>query len=317
MPYHITELSASESVAIFRALGSEPRARIVELLADRDMNINELSVALGLAQPSVSKHVQILEEAGLVKSDYLAGPQGMQKRCRRIHERILVEMEGRRRREDGIAEIEIPIGMFTHAETTPTCGLATREKVIGLLDSPLSFVMPERAKAEILWTSGGFVEYLFANTIPLQASIHGIELAMEVSSEAPGYENDYPSDLTVWMNGIEVGTWTSPGDFGGVRGRLNPHWWTDNMNQNGLLKVWQVDREGASIDGVPLSRVRIDELGIRPREPVKVRIGVKPDARNRGGFTLFGKGFGNYEMDLVLRLAFDPHGEGPHGHAVC
>ena len=95
MPYHITQLSASESVAIFRALGSEPRARIVELLADRDMNINELSLALGLAQPSVSKHVQILEEAGLVVSDYLAGPQGMQKRCRSASTSgILVELEG-------------------------------------------------------------------------------------------------------------------------------------------------------------------------------------------------------------------------------
>ncbi len=308
MPYHITELSASESVALFRALGSEPRARIVELLADGDMNINELSLALGLAQPSVSKHVQILEEAGLVVSDYLAGPQGMQKRCRRVHERILVEMEGRRRREDGIAEIEVPIGMFTHVETRPTCGLATREKMIGLLDSPLSFFMPERANAEIFWTSGGFVEYMFANTLPLTAGVRSIELAMEVSSEAPGYENDYPSDLTVWINGIEVGTWTSPGDYGGVRGRLNPNWWTDNMNQHGLLKVWQVDREGTSIDGITISRVRVDDLDVRPWEPVKVRLGVKSESPNQGGFTLFGKGFGNYEMDLVLRISYDPHG---------
>lgn len=309
MPYHITQLSASESVAVFRALGSEPRARIVELLAERDMNINELSVALGLAQPSVSKHVQILEEAGLIASDYLAGPQGMQKRCRRLHERILVELEGVRRREDGIAEIEVPIGMFAQVEAQSTCGLATREKMIGLIDSPLSFFMPERANAEILWSSGGYVEYMFANTLPLQASVRGIELAMEVASEAPGYENEYPSDLTVWINGIEVGTWTSPGDYGGVRGRLNPHWWADNMNQFGLLKVWQVDREGTSIDGVSLSRVRVDELGIKPWEPVRVRLGVKADARNQGGFTLFGKGFGNYEMDLVLRIAYDPHGE--------
>lgn len=295
MPYHINELSASESVALFRALGSEPRARIVELLADGDMNINELSLAVGLAQPSVSKHVQILEEAGLVVSDYLAGPQGMQKPCRRVHERILVEME-------------VPIGMFTQAEARPTCGLATREKMIGLLDSPLSFFMPERAGAEILWTASGFVEYAFANTLPLTAGVRRIELAMEVALEAPGYENDYPNDLTVWMDGVEVGTRTSPGDYGGVRGRLNPHWWTDNMNQYGVMKVWQVDRRGTSIDGVALSPVRLDELGIRPWEPVKVRLGVKPDAPNQGGFTLFGKSFGNYEMDLVLRIAYDPHG---------
>lgn len=97
------------------------------MLADRDMNINELSLALGLAQP-----------------------RGMQKRCRRLHERILVEMEGHRRREDGIAEIEVPIRMFTQVESVPTCGLATREKMIGLIGRPVSFFMPERANAEIL-----------------------------------------------------------------------------------------------------------------------------------------------------------------------
>ena len=37
---------------------------------------------------------------------------------------------------------------------------------------------------------------------------------------------------------------------------------------------------------------------------------MKPDSPNQGGFTLFGKGFGNYEMDLVLRIVYDPHGEG-------
>lgn len=65
---------------------------------------------------------------------------------------------------------------------------------------------------------------MFANTLPLQAGIRSIELVMEVSSEAPGYENGYPSDLTVWINGVEIGAWTSPGDLGGVRGRLKPHW---------------------------------------------------------------------------------------------
>src|SRR5436190_13093057 len=94
MPYHIKELSATESVAIFKALASHSRARIIELLSQRDMNINELSAALGIAQPSVTKHVQILEEAGLVVSDYSAGPQGAQKRCRRVHDRLLVEMAG-------------------------------------------------------------------------------------------------------------------------------------------------------------------------------------------------------------------------------
>ncbi len=302
MPHHIKEISASESVALFRALASESRARIIELLAERDLNINELSAALGLAQPSVTKHVRILEEAGLVVSDYLAGPQGMQKRCRRVHDRLIVEMAPPSVAAEGIAEIEIPIGMYTNVEAYPTCGLAIREKFIGLIDNPLSFFMPERANAELLWSSGGFIEYAFANTIPLQSAVTSVDLAMEICSEAPGYDNDYPSDITLWINDIEIGTWCSPGDFGGTRGRLNPPWWPDNMNQHGLLKVWRVDGGGSSIDGVTLSGIKVEDLNIRPWQATKVRLGVKPDAVHQGGFTIFGKCFGNYDLDIVLRI---------------
>lgn len=302
MPYHIKELSASESVSIFRALASESRARILELLAERDMNINELSVELGLAQPSVTKHVQILEEAGLVVSDYLAGPQGMQKRCRRVHERLMIDMTNRKSLPDHVAEIEVPVGMFTNVEAFPTCGLATHEKFIGLIDNPLSFVLPERAKAEILWSSGGYVEYTFANTLPLNAQVTAVDIAVEICSEAPGYALDYPSDVTVWVNDIEIGTWCSPGDMGGTRGRLNPAWWPDNMNQSGWLKVFQVDQKGTAVDGVRISGTLIDELAIRPWQATKVKFGVKPGAPHQGGFTLFGKGFGNYEQDVVMRI---------------
>lgn len=304
MPYHIKELAATESVALFRALASESRARIIELLAERDMNINELSQALGLAQPSITKHVQILEEAGLVVSDYLAGPAGTQKRCRRAHDRLVVEMSGKAHGPDYVAEIEVPIGMYTQVEAVPTCGLANRERFIGHLDNPVSFYLPERSTAEVLWSSGGFVEYVFTNSLPLQAKVTAVDLAMEIGSEAPGYDNDYPSDITVWLNEREIGTWTSPGDFGGTRGRLNPPWWHDNLNQSGLLKVWQVSGSGTSIDGMKISPVRIEDLGIKPWTTIRVRIGVKPDVRNQGGFTLYGKGFGNYEQDLVLRLHY-------------
>lgn len=312
MPYHIKELSASDSVALFRALASESRAKIIELLSERDMNINELSQALKLTQPSVTKHVQILEEAGLVLSDYIAGPQGMQKRCRRAHDRLVVELSGTQTRKDLVAEIEVPIGMYTDVNAFPTCGLASRERFIGHLDNPVSFFLPERAQAEIIWSSGGYVEYVFTNSLPLQAQITDVDLSMEISSEAPGYDNEYPSDVTVWLNGVEIGTWRSPGDPGGMRGRLNPLWWWDNLNQSGYLKVWQVDSAGTSIDGVRISNVGIRELNLAPWSVIKVRIGVKPDAQNQGGFTLFGKGFGNYEQDLVLRLHYQmPHGVEP------
>mgnify|MGYP001191782695 CR=1 FL=1 len=305
MQQHIKELGATESIAIFKALGSTTRVRIIELLSQREMNIGELSAALGLTQPSVTKHVQILEEAGVVVSDYVAAPQGTQKRCRCVFERLLVDLAPKPPQNDGFAETEVPVGMYTEIEVRPTCGLATRERFIGLVDAPVSFYLPERSQAEVIWSAGGWVEYAFANTLPVLSHVKSIELAMELSSEAPGYNNTYPSDITVWVNGVEIGTWTSPGDFGGTRGQLNPAWYPDNMNQWGVLKTWSVDGTGASIDGVRISEVTVDSLDIHPWMATKVRIGVKPDAVNQGGFSLFGRGFGNYQMGLIFRIRHD------------
>jgi predicted transcriptional regulator len=308
MPYHIKELSTGESVAVFKALAAESRARIMSLLAQRDMNINEISQALGLTQPNVTKHIQILEEAGLVVGDYQAGPQGMQKKCRRAHDRIVIEMSSIGSRTDLIAEMDVPLGSYTHAEAVSTCGLANRERFIGHLDNPVSFYLPERGSAEIIWSSGGYVEYVLTNSIPLEAQITSLDIAAEMASEAPGYNNTFPSDITVWVNGIEIGTWRSPGDFGGGKGRLNPPWWHDNLNQFGILKVWQVNGEGSSLDGIRVSNVTIDDLAVKPWQTVTVRIGVKPDSPHQGGFTLFGRGFGNYEQDIVLRLHYVTEG---------
>ncbi len=270
------------------------------------MNIGELSQALGLTQPSVTKHVQILEEAGVVISDYVPAPQGMQKRCRRVFERLLLDLEPKASDDETYAEVELPIGMYTDVLVKPTCGLATRDKFVGLIDSPLAFFLPERAQAELLWSSGGWIEYAFPNTLPLTARVKSMEIAMEVGSEYPGYKNDHPSDISIWVNGFEVGTFRSQGDFGGTRGHLNPSWYPDNMNQWGVLKTITIDDQGAFVDGQPMSDVTVGQLNIRPWEVCRIRIGNSPDAKFEGGFTLFGRGFGNYEMGLLLRLKHEP-----------
>ncbi len=105
---------------------------------------------------------------------------------------------------------------------------------------------------------------------------------------------------------MEVGTWTAAGDFGGRRGRLNPPWWSDHGTQFGALKVFSVTEEGSFVDGLPASGVTIRQTMVVPHQPVTVRIGVKPDALHRGGFNLFGRSFGNYQQDLILRLHTRP-----------
>lgn len=266
---------------------------------------NEIARALNLNYPTVSKHVQVLEQAGLILCEYMPGSQGAQKRCRLRWDKLIFSLETDSLTEQ-VEEIEMAIGMYTLANPSPTCGLASRDGYIGLMDDPQSFLLPERANAQLLWMGSGFVEYIFPNFLPTSVQITQVEVAMEICSEAPDYNNDYPSDITLWINGVEVGTWTCPGDFAGKRGRLNPPWWNDHGTQFGVLKVWSVGTEGSYIDGMRLSDVTVRDIMVAPQQPVTVRIGNKPDARHVGGFNLFGKGFGNYEQDLLLRLHYTP-----------
>jgi ArsR family transcriptional regulator len=53
-------------VKVMKALSDPNRVKIIKLLQQKFMCVCELQAALKLAQPTVSKHLKILEEAGLV-----------------------------------------------------------------------------------------------------------------------------------------------------------------------------------------------------------------------------------------------------------
>ena len=53
-------------VKVMKALSDQSRVKIIKLLQQKMMCVCELQGALGISQPSVSKHLKILEEAGLV-----------------------------------------------------------------------------------------------------------------------------------------------------------------------------------------------------------------------------------------------------------
>ena len=52
---------------VMKALADGNRVKIIKMLQVRELCVCELRAALNLAQPSVSKHLRILEEAGLVE----------------------------------------------------------------------------------------------------------------------------------------------------------------------------------------------------------------------------------------------------------
>ena len=129
-----------------------------------------------------------------------------------------------------------------------------------------------------------------------------VEFSMELSSETPGTNMDWPSDITLWVNDVSVGTWTSPGDYGDKRGVYTPSWWKLEGSQYGKLKTWRIGESGTFIDGVRISDTTMDDLDIPEHHSIRMRIGIDAKASHPGGVNIFGRGFGNYDQDIVMRL---------------
>ncbi len=70
-----------ELLKVYKAAGDKNRLRILKMLEQKNMCVCELSAALGITQPSVSKHLGLLKEAGLV-SDAREGQWIDYKLCR-------------------------------------------------------------------------------------------------------------------------------------------------------------------------------------------------------------------------------------------
>jgi predicted transcriptional regulator len=303
----ILVLNTEKDFEVLKVLGSDLRIRILGLLNGKKLNVNEIAKTLNIPQSTAAVNIKALEKAGLVKVENKKGKKGSQKLCSAQYSEIVIAFPSGapEDREDDVIEVEMPVGLYTKFEVSPPCGLCSPEKIIGFLDAPDSFWSPERVKAGLLWFEKGFVEYKFPNNaLYKREPLKRIEVSMELSSEVPGTNKNWPSDITLWINEVEIGTWTSPGDFGDRRGRFTPLWWKLEGSQYGLLKTWIVTDEGSFVDGERVSDVTLKDLKIYDHSSIKIRVGVKEDARNVGGINIFGRGFGNYDQDIVLRLCF-------------
>ena len=57
---------AATTTDVFNAVAEPRRRQILDVLAAGERPVNDLVVALGLAQPQVSKHLRVLREVGAV-----------------------------------------------------------------------------------------------------------------------------------------------------------------------------------------------------------------------------------------------------------
>ncbi|WP_084423477.1 ArsR/SmtB family transcription factor [Cohnella thermotolerans] len=285
----------------YEALASEVRLTVLELLAEREMNVKELAKALQLSGPIMTMHIRKLEEGGLIRTKMVRKDGGTHKMCSLATDGVEIAFPNATRQKRPVQEVNLPVGHYSRCEVYPTCGLATGEKLIGQFDDPRYFLEPERMNAQILWFGKGYVEYRIPNYLLPGQTAQEIEISMEIGSEAPGINESWPSDIHFYLNGVFLGIWTSPGDSGGGRGQLTPAWWKDDLNQYGWLKMIRICEDGTYVDGQKMSDVRLADVPMS-RNEWTLRFAVPGDAAHVGGLTIYGELFGNYEQDIVFRV---------------
>ncbi|WP_210608926.1 ArsR/SmtB family transcription factor [Priestia flexa] len=301
----ILNLTLHEAIEVCKSLAHEHRMEILKILSDGPENVNELSEKLNIPFSSAAVNVKKLEESGLITTQMVPG-RGSQKINTKLYDRIVINLEEPNPKNEDVVIIEMPIGEYVHCEVEPSCGLLGDQEIIHILDDPRSFYEPERKNAQLIWFRSGFVEYHFPNRIPYGVKIDELSFSVELCSEAPYHKLDWPSDITCWINGVEIGSWTSPGDLGGERGFLTPSWWETHNTQFGFLKKWKINATGSFIDGMNISNVTIEDLKLLDKPYISLKLGVKKDAYNVGGMNLFGSNFGNYDQDLLMKIEYSP-----------
>lgn len=307
------QLDLSEmSLPVYEALASDARLNILRLVSERDLNISQLAEHLNLSKAIVTKHVQKLEEAHLLRSRKVPGKSGLQKISELAVDDIQIQFPVAIYRSYSMYAHNIRLGHYTNFDVQPTCGLATVDAVVGALDDPLSFVSSDRVNCGLLWFSAGFVEYKIPCRLEEGAVPKMLEISMEIASEFPLSNNIWPSDIRFDINGVNVGSWTCPGNFSDVRGFYTPSWWGDSLSQYGLLKHLRVTDDTTRMDGNPISDITLADLNLASSPFINFRIIASPEARNAGGVTLFGKGFGNHEQDLQFKLYYAQNKHSPY-----
>lgn len=287
-----------------RAVSVPERLAVLKCILLASKSVPDIAAELNLPASSVARHIDILDKAGLIYTSLQPGPKGHAKYCSQAVLSVTLSLEADdSRKKDAGYEVEMPLGMFSHCHIKAPCGMTGAEGKIADFDNPKIFFSPVRTKAECIWFDCGFISYNFPADFSDKQRFSEISFTFEICSETLYHNNNWPSDITVRVNDVEVTTFTSPGDFGGRRGKYTPSYWPVTSTQFGLLKNITVGSDGVFVDNSFVSdKVHFADLKIYDGSAIKLDIGIKDDATHRGGINLFGKNFGDFPQSIVMSL---------------
>lgn len=309
MKEHIElDFSEKEQISkVAKALSSNVRLEILDILREKPLNISEISEKMGIPISSTALHIRVLEDSGIVITQSMPGLRGSQRVCGLKINQVTMTLLNQQENfpKDNIYTETMPIGNYFDCKITAPCGIASENTFLSSEDSVYGFYSPEKHTAQILWFTQGYLEYRFPN-IQMQKLKHikSLEFSMEICSEAPGYNNSWKSDITFWINGKEIGFFTSPRDYGGRKGKQTPQWWDNNMTQFGVLKSLSITEEGTFLDGEFFSPLTLSDFSLRDNPYISFKLGVKEDAHYVGGLNLFGEKFGDYAQNILMKIIY-------------
>lgn len=296
---------------IGHALSSPIRLNILRLLAYKSMTLKDIAIAIDIPLNSLLKHISLLENSGLVGTQANYTSKGKSRICYRLTDELsitLFDSETDYIPFQKFDEHTITIGSyFDFHDLSAPCGMASAKERINPDNDLNVFLSSKRTRAQIIWFTKGLLEY----RIPLPdilklKNLKGIEISFEACSEAPLYNNDYKSDISVFLNDTKIGVYTSPGDFGDRKGLLNPDFWPLGLTQYGNLLLFKIGETQSTVNNEFLSYVKLADLHLTDVEKpyLTLKIGVASDAEHVGGINLFGKYFGDYKQDIIFKYLY-------------
>lgn len=289
---------------VARALSSPVRIDILRLLYQHPMSVQQVAQELNLPQSSAGMHISVLKDAGILRTEKKVIGGKPFKICHVEKYLIHIILRVPIPEIDSITSVHIPIGSYWDCYAQFPCGLISDTDFIGVEDELKSFYLPERQQAQLIWMKYGFLEYRIANPLPSMKRCKKITISMELCSEAPGYNEDYPSDITLSVNGFSCGVYRAPGDYGRRRGVLTPDFWPNGLTQYGDLVTWSISDEGVFINGEAVSDSSITKLDLERKPYITFRLESKKDAECCGGLNLFGEQAGDYRQGIEVSFLY-------------
>jgi len=285
--------SLKDAFHVCSAIGSPIRLEILEQLLNEPQNMDSLAKRLHLTGGALTRHVKILEDAGLIMVKTLPCNRGYQKLCSVNFDKLIIELPtGGALESASIADV--PIGLFSDYRVQGKCGIVSKEGFIGSRDNAGAFLSSSRASAGAIWLERGYLSYLLpqleSNKGALQSdkTLDELRISLEISPDFVGGEaikrgtvSFYLDDellSEIWLN--------TPSE--NRRGYLTPDWHESALPQYGTLKLIRICDGGTYLDGDKISNVTI----------AAAKKAKKFSLLSDSGFMLFGHGFGDYGQGI-------------------